>query len=60
MFMFAINIGGAFIDFFDGVAGAIFVDGFGGVMRSMGLPDWLIVLLANGAGGGIQVVHNFV
>ena len=29
MFLFTINVGGAFIDFFDGVAGALFVDGFG-------------------------------
>jgi ferrous iron transport protein B len=28
MFMFTINIGGAFIDFFDQFAGAVFVDGF--------------------------------
>ncbi len=60
MFMFAINIGGAFIDFFDGVAGAIFVDGLGAVMGAVGLPDWLIVLLADGAGGGIQVVATFI
>jgi ferrous iron transport protein B len=60
MFMFAINIGGAFIDFFDGVAGAIFVDGFGQLLAFFGLPNWLIVLLANGAGGGIQVVATFI
>ncbi|MEJ2692186.1 MAG: ferrous iron transport protein B, partial [Candidatus Thiodiazotropha sp.] len=60
MFMFAINIGGAFIDFFDGVAGAIFVDGLGELMRSAGLPEWLIVLLADGAGGGVQVVATFI
>ncbi|MCU7922283.1 MAG: Fe(2+) transporter permease subunit FeoB [Candidatus Thiodiazotropha sp. (ex Dulcina madagascariensis)] len=60
MFMFAINIGGAFIDFFDGVAGAIFVDGFGHLLNSLGLPQWLIVLLADGAGGGIQVVATFI
>jgi ferrous iron transport protein B len=60
MFMFAINIGGAFIDFFDGVAGAIFVDGLGVVMSAIGLPDWLIVLLADGAGGGVQVVATFI
>ena len=34
MFMFTINIGGAFIDFFDGVAGALFVDGLGYWLRS--------------------------
>ncbi|MES9976275.1 MAG: Fe(2+) transporter permease subunit FeoB [Candidatus Thiodiazotropha sp.] len=60
MFMFAINIGGAFIDLFDGVAGAIFVDGFGHLMASLGVPDWMIVLLADGAGGGIQVVATFI
>ncbi|MCG8081354.1 MAG: Fe(2+) transporter permease subunit FeoB [Candidatus Thiodiazotropha taylori] len=60
MFMFAINIGGAFIDFFDGVAGALFVDGFGHLLNSWGLPDWLVVLLADGAGGGIQVVATFI
>jgi ferrous iron transport protein B len=60
MFMFAINIGGAFIDFFDGVAGALFVDGFGELMGGLGLPEWLIILLADGAGGGIQVVATFI
>ncbi|MES9837638.1 MAG: Fe(2+) transporter permease subunit FeoB [Candidatus Thiodiazotropha sp.] len=60
MFMFAINIGGAFIDLFDGVAGALFVDGFGALLAAAGLPQWLIVLLADGAGGGIQVVATFI
>jgi ferrous iron transport protein B len=60
MFMFAINIGGAFIDFFDGVAGAIFVDGLGRLMEMVGVPQWLIVLLADGAGGGVQVVATFI
>jgi ferrous iron transport protein B len=60
MFMFTINIGGAFIDFFDGVAGAVFVDGFGHVLESLGAPQWLTVLLADGAGGGLQVVATFI
>ncbi|MDJ0808189.1 MAG: Fe(2+) transporter permease subunit FeoB [Gammaproteobacteria bacterium] len=60
MFMFSINIGGAFIDFFDGVAGAFFVDGLGQLLASAGSPDWLVVLLADGAGGGIQVVATFI
>lgn len=60
MFMFTINIGGAFIDFFDGVAGALFVDGLGRLMAGMGASDWLVVLLANGAGGGLQVVATFI
>jgi ferrous iron transport protein B len=60
MFMFAINIGGAFIDFFDAVAGAIFVDGFAQLLSVLSVPHWLIVLLADGAGGGIQVVATFI
>ena len=60
MFMFTINIGGAFIDAFDIVSGAIFVDGFAGALAGIGSPEWLTVLLANGIGGGIQVVATFV
>ena len=60
MFMFTINIGGAFIDFFDGLAGAIFVDGFSEVLSSIGLPDFLRIVLADGLGGGIQIVATFI
>ena len=60
MFMFAINFGGAFIDFFDGVGAALFVDGFGELLTSVGAPPWLVVLLANGIGGGLQVVATFI
>jgi len=60
MFMFTINIGGAFIDFFDGVAGALLVDGLGEWLGSLGAPDWMRVLLADGVGGGIQVVATFI
>ena len=60
MFMFTINIGGAFIDFFDGVAGAIFVDGLSALMASAGFSDGLQLILANGIGGGIQVVSTFI
>jgi len=60
MFMFTINIGGAFIDFFDGIAGAIFVDGFSDVLSGIGTPDFLRIVLAEGLGGGIQVVATFI
>jgi ferrous iron transport protein B len=60
MFMFTINLGGAFIDFFDMFAGAMFVDGFSGLLGSLGSPDWLTLLLAQGIGGGIQVVATFI
>ena len=60
MFMFTINFGGAFIDFFDGAAAAIFVDGFSHILASSGLPDWITLILAQGLGGGIQVVATFI
>lgn len=60
MFMFTINIGGAFIDVFDGVAGTLFVDGLAEVLDSIGLPAWMILVIANGLGGGIQVVATFI
>jgi ferrous iron transport protein B len=60
MFMFTINIGGAFIDFFDITAGAFFVDGVAYLMAQVGLPAWSIVLLADGVGGGLQVVATFI
>ncbi len=60
MFMFTINIGGAFIDFFDGIAGAVFVDGFSEVLAGIGIPDFFRVILANGLGGGIQIVATFI
>ena len=60
MFMFTINLGGAFIDFFDQAAGAIFVDGLRHVCLSIGLPEWLAVLFADGLGGGVQVVATFI
>ncbi len=60
MFMFTINIGGAFIDFFDQFTGALLVDGFGAWLSAVGTPAWLTVLLAKGIGGGIQTVATFI
>jgi ferrous iron transport protein B len=60
MFLFTINVGSAFIDFFDIAAGTIFVDGLGQLLNSIGTPGWLIALLADGAGGGIQTVATFI
>lgn len=60
MFMFTISIGGAFIDFFDGIAGAIFVDGFRELLTGVSTPEWMKVVLADGIGGGIQIVATFI
>jgi len=60
LFTFSINIGGAFIDVFDLTAQAFFVDGLGSLMVNIGLPQWLITIVANGVGGGVQVVATFI
>lgn len=60
MFMFTINIGSAFVDFFDQAAGAILVDGLNALLTGRQWPDWVVTLLAQGAGGGVQVVMTFI
>lgn len=60
MFMFTINIGSAFVDFFEQVTGAFFVDGLAHVLNQMNWPEWLVVFIAQGAGGGVQVVATFI
>ena len=60
MFMFSINIGSAFIDFFDILAGAIFVDETANLLSLLSAPDWLINILAYGVGNGIQTVMTFI
>jgi ferrous iron transport protein B len=60
MFMFTINLGGAFIDFFDIAFGTIFVDGTAAGLTAIDAPTWLTVLLAEGVGGGIQIVATFI
>lgn len=59
MFMFTINIGSAFVDFFDQAVGALLVDGLSELLSAW-LPQGLIVLITKGFGGGIQVVATFI
>ena len=59
MFMFTINIGSAFVDFFDQAVGALLVDGLSELLSAW-LPQGLIVLITKGLGGGIQVVATFI
>ena len=60
MFVFTVSLGGAFVDFFDGVAGALFVDGLAALLGSFGAPDWLVLIMAQGVGGGLKVVATFI
>ena len=60
MFTVAISVGAVFIDFFDILFGAVFVDSSRWLLQALGSPDWLVVLLADGLGGGIQLVATFI
>ncbi|WP_144206542.1 Fe(2+) transporter permease subunit FeoB [Shewanella donghaensis] len=60
MFMFSINVGSSFIDFFDIAAGAVFVDHFGALLTSIGAPVWVVTILAGGIGQGVQTVATFI
>ena len=60
MFMFSINVGSAFIDFFDLTGSVLFVEGPRRLFMGLGLADWLTVLLADGVGGGVALVATFI
>ncbi len=60
MFLISINVGSAFIDFFDLAGSALFVEGPRQILTAIGLPPWLIIFLADGVGGGVQLVGTFI
>lgn len=60
MFAISINVGSAFIDFFEILFDAIFVSGLSELLTSIHAPDWLTTFLANGIGEGIKTVASFI
>ncbi len=60
MFLFAVNVGGAFQDFFDISTDALFVQGSAWVLQQIHAPNWLIALIANGIGTGINTTLTFI
>ncbi|MFM5519954.1 Fe(2+) transporter permease subunit FeoB [Aeromonas jandaei] len=60
MFMFAIKVGSAFIDFFDIMGNALFVEGVHHLLGLVNAPDWLGAILADGFGVGLQTVATFI
>lgn len=60
MFLFAINIGGAFQDFFDISTDTVFVQGSAWLLEQLHAPSWLIALIANGMGKGINTTLTFI
>ena len=59
LFMFAINVGGAFIDFFDILSGSLFVEYPLYFLSSYNLPQWLLTII-EGIGSGMQTVATFI
>lgn len=60
MFLLSINVGSCFIDFFDILSDTILVKGGAHLLGSLGAPTWLVAVLAQGVGGGIQTVSTFI
>ena len=60
MFFFSINVGSVFIDFFDIIGGAIFVETPRMLLQSIGSPSWFTAFVADGAGAGVQLVCTFI
>lgn len=60
VFATSIAVGNVFIDFFDQAAGALFVDSPKYLLGLLNSPEWLTTLIADGVGGGIQVVATFI
>lgn len=60
MFLFAVNLAGAFQDFFDIGSSVLLVDGVDHVMTLAHLPVWLIAVIAHGIGKGINTTITFI
>ncbi|APG20294.1 ferrous iron transport protein B [Kosakonia radicincitans DSM 16656] len=60
MFLFAINIGGAFQPIFDAGSVAIFIHGIQWLGATLHFPEWLTIFLAQGLGGGVNTVLPLV
>jgi len=59
LFMFAINVGSAFINFFDILSNTLFVSYPLYLLEPLGLPQWLLTIV-EGVGSGMQTVATFI
>ena len=60
MFFFSVNVGSVFIDFFDITGKLIFVDSPRLLLQTIGSPAWFTAFVADGVGGGVQLVGTFL
>lgn len=60
VFWATINLGGAFIDFFDLFFDTLVVGGLRVLLTAISAPPWLITIIADGIGAGIRTVATFI
>ena len=60
VFLVTIEIGNIFVEWFDTLAGIVFVDGFRSLLTSIGAPGIVSFFVADGIGAGIQMVISFI
>ncbi|MBN1500075.1 MAG: Fe(2+) transporter permease subunit FeoB [Spirochaetes bacterium] len=60
VFSVTMNFGGALIDFFGMLSGAVFIDGFRVLLENLHSPSWLITIFSAGVGTGIQTIATFI
>lgn len=60
MFVFAINIGGVFQDFFDITSLTLFVQGPAYLMQNAHVPSGIITIICEGIGRGLNTTFSFI
>ncbi|MDC7124704.1 MAG: ferrous iron transport protein B, partial [Spirochaetales bacterium] len=60
VFMVTIEVGNIFVDWFNNLAGFIFVDGLSHILQSISAPEIITFFAAEGIGAGIQMVISFI
>ncbi|MFM2484215.1 Fe(2+) transporter permease subunit FeoB [Celerinatantimonas yamalensis] len=60
VFVVSYSGGNILLDFFDQASSALLISGVGHVLYLIGLPDWLVSVVAGGIGGGLNLVIAFI
>lgn len=60
VFVLSFSGGNILLDFFDQASAAVLIHGVGHVLYSIGLPNWLVAIIAGGIGGGLNLVITFI
>ncbi|MFY7698206.1 MAG: Fe(2+) transporter permease subunit FeoB [Legionella sp.] len=60
MFLFAINVGGAFQDFFNITTETVFVKATRDILQQISAPSWVLIICADGIGKGINTTLTFI